>query len=64
MACCWSNFTQLFPKGQTYAYRLAALGRLYRDYAELMAHFDRGLPGRGRRRMAYFSNVSKYISCT
>jgi hypothetical protein len=25
---------------------LAELGRIYRDYAELMAHFDRVLPGR------------------
>ena len=46
MACCWSNFTQLFAKGQTYAYRLADLGRLYRDYVDLMAHFDQVLPGR------------------
>jgi hypothetical protein len=64
MACCWSNFTQLFAKGQTCAYRLADLGRLCRDCVDLMAHFDRVLPGRGRLRMAYFSNVSKYISCT
>jgi hypothetical protein len=47
-----------------YAYRLADLGRLCRDCVDLMAHFDRVLPGRGRLRMAYFSNVSKYISCT
>lgn len=49
IACCWSNFTQLFAKGQTYAYRLADLGRLYRDYVELTAHFDRVLPGKVHR---------------
>jgi tetratricopeptide (TPR) repeat protein len=49
LACCWSNFTQLFAKGQDYAYRLTDLGRLYRDYVELMAHFDQALPGRVHR---------------
>ena len=49
MAFCWSNFTQLFAKGQTYAYRLTDLGRLYRDYSDLMAHFDRVLPGKVHR---------------
>jgi hypothetical protein len=29
--------------------RLAELGRFYRDYVELMAHFDRVLPGRIHR---------------
>ncbi|HEY1637307.1 MAG TPA: sulfotransferase [Rhizomicrobium sp.] len=49
LACCWSNFTQLFAKGQQYAYRLTDLARLYRDYVELMAHFDRELPGKVHR---------------
>jgi len=49
MACCWSNFVQLFAKGQTYAYRLTDLGRLCRDYVELVAHFDRVLPGKIHR---------------
>jgi tetratricopeptide (TPR) repeat protein len=49
LACCWSNFTQLFAKGQQYAYRLTDLARLYRDYVELMAHFDRVLPGKVHR---------------
>ncbi len=49
LGCCWSNFTQLFTAGQNYAYRLTDLARLYRDYAELMAHWDRVLPGKVHR---------------
>ncbi|MBV9063827.1 MAG: sulfotransferase [Alphaproteobacteria bacterium] len=49
LACGWSNFTQLFAKGQNFAYRLSDIGRLYRDYVELMAHFDRVLPGKVHR---------------
>lgn len=45
LACGLSNFMQLFPSGQNDAYRLSDIGRLYRDYVELMAHFDRVLPG-------------------
>ena len=46
LACCFSNFTQHYAKGQTYAYRQTDLGRSYRDYVDLMAHFDRVLPGK------------------
>ena len=49
LACGWSNFVQLFPSGQNFAYRLADIGRLYRDYVELMAHFDSVLPGKVHR---------------
>jgi hypothetical protein len=49
MACCFSNFSQVFPKGQDNAYRLTDLARLYRDYVELLAHFDSVLPGRVHR---------------
>jgi len=49
LACCFSNFTQLFANGQNNTYRLADIGQLYRDYVALMAHFDRVLPGRVHR---------------
>jgi tetratricopeptide (TPR) repeat protein len=49
LACGWSIFAQLFPEGQNDAYRLADIGRLYRDYVDLMAHFDRALPGKIHR---------------
>jgi tetratricopeptide (TPR) repeat protein len=49
LACCFSNFTQLYANGQDETYRLADLGQLYRDYVDLMAHFDSVLPGRVHR---------------
>lgn len=49
MACGFSNFAQLFPEGHNDAYRLTDIGRLYRDYVELMAHFDRVLPEKVHR---------------
>jgi hypothetical protein len=45
MACCFSGFKQNFAQGQRYTYRLEDIGRFYRDYVELMAHFDTVLPG-------------------
>jgi tetratricopeptide (TPR) repeat protein len=45
MACCFSGFKQNFAQGQRYTYRLEDIGRYYRDYVELMAHFDSVLPG-------------------
>jgi tetratricopeptide (TPR) repeat protein len=49
LACCFSNFTQLYANGQNETYRLSDMAQLYRDYVELMAHFDRVLPGRVHR---------------
>ena len=49
LACCFSNFKQLFARGQGYSYDLADCGRYYRDYVALMAHFDSVLPGRIHR---------------
>lgn len=45
MACGFSAFRQLFAEGQAFSYDLRDLGRYYRDYANLMDHFDRVLPG-------------------
>jgi len=49
MACCFSCFKQHFASGQNFSYSLENLGRFYRDYVELMAHFDDVLPGRVHR---------------
>ncbi len=49
MACCFSNFKQHYARGQRFSYDLTDLGRYYRDYVELMAHFDEVLPGRIHR---------------
>jgi tetratricopeptide (TPR) repeat protein len=46
MACCFSNFKQLFAQGQTFTYGLEDIARYYRAYLELMRHWDQVLPGR------------------
>jgi hypothetical protein len=49
LACCLSGFKQHFARGQNHTYDLGDLGRYYRDYVELMAHFDEALPDRVHR---------------
>ena len=49
LACCFSNFKQLYARGQLFSYDLVDMGRFYRDYVELLAHFDEALPGRVHR---------------
>ncbi len=49
LACCFSNFKQHYARGQNFSYSLTDMGRFYRDYVELMAHFDEVLPGRVHR---------------
>ena len=49
LACCFSNFKQHFARGQAFTYSLPEVGRYYRDYVRMMAHFDRVLPGRVHR---------------
>ncbi len=46
MACCFSNFKQLFAHGQEFSYSLEDIARYYRTYLELMRHWDAVLPGR------------------
>lgn len=43
--CCFSSFAQYFPKGHEFSHSLGALGRHYRAYEDLMAHFDEVRPG-------------------
>lgn len=49
MASCFSTFKQHFARGQGFSYDLTDVGRYYRDYADLMAHFDAVMPGRIHR---------------
>ncbi len=42
----FSAFKQHFARGQGFSYDLSELGRYWRDYAALMAHYDAVLPGR------------------
>ena len=46
VACCFSNFKQLFASGQEFTYSIDDIARYYRTYVELMAHWDQVLPGR------------------
>jgi hypothetical protein len=46
LGCCFSNFTSLFLHGLAHTHRLADMGRFYADYVEMMAHYDRVLPGK------------------
>ncbi len=49
LACGFSNFKQLYARGQEFSYDLAHFGRHYADYVRLMRHWDRVLPGRVHR---------------
>jgi len=49
LGVCFSAFKQHFAQGQAFTYDLADLGRYYRDYVDLMRHFDGVLPGRVHR---------------
>lgn len=46
LPCCVANFKQLFASGQEFTYGLEDIGRYYATYVELMAHWDRVLPGK------------------
>jgi tetratricopeptide (TPR) repeat protein len=46
LACCLSNFKQLFASGQEFTYSLEDIGRYYRSYLDLMRHWDTVLPGK------------------
>jgi hypothetical protein len=45
LACCFSGFKQLFASGQNFTYSMEEIGRYYRDYVELMTHWDQVLSG-------------------
>ncbi|MEP4148679.1 MAG: sulfotransferase [Halioglobus sp.] len=45
MACCFSAYKQLFADGQLFSYSLGDIGSYYRDYVDLMRHWDEVLPG-------------------
>lgn len=49
LSCCFSNFKQNFTAGQAFSFDLDDLGRFYRSYARMLAHFDAIAPGRIHR---------------
>jgi tetratricopeptide (TPR) repeat protein len=46
MAACFSGYTQLFARGQSFTYGLSNIGRYYRAYLDMMDHWDQVLPGK------------------
>lgn len=40
LSCCFSGFKQLFGQGQEFSYGLERIGDYYREYVELMAHWE------------------------
>jgi tetratricopeptide (TPR) repeat protein len=46
MACCFSNFKQLFASGQQFTYSIEDIARYYRMYVDLMTHWEKALPGK------------------
>ncbi|MDB6086548.1 MAG: sulfotransferase [Gammaproteobacteria bacterium] len=46
LACCFSNYKQLFAVGQQFTYGIDDITRYYRMYVDLMAHWDAALPGK------------------
>src|SRR3984893_1715040 len=46
MACCFSNFKQLFASGQEFTYSVEDIARYYRTYLEMMRHWNAVLPAR------------------
>ncbi|SFT88993.1 tetratricopeptide repeat-containing sulfotransferase family protein [Idiomarina abyssalis] len=45
MDCCFSAYKQLFAEGQEFSYGLDMLAEYYRDYVDLMAHWNKVYPG-------------------
>ena len=46
MACCFSNFKQLFASGQQFTYSIDHIARYYHSYVEIMQHWNTVLPGK------------------
>lgn len=44
MDCCWSGYKQLFAEGQEFTYGLDDIGHYYREYVDLMDHWNAVLP--------------------
>ncbi|MEH6591777.1 MAG: sulfotransferase [Halioglobus sp.] len=46
MAGCFACYKQLFAHGQTFTYKLEDVGHYYRNYFNVMEHWDKVLPGK------------------
>jgi predicted Zn-dependent protease len=45
LACCFSNYKQLFARGQNFTYDLDEIAQYYLDYAGMMRAWDLAMPG-------------------
>ncbi|KCZ53234.1 hypothetical protein HY29_17295 [Hyphomonas beringensis] len=45
LACCFSNYKQLFARGQNFTYNLDEVARYYLDYVGIMKLWDDTIPG-------------------
>ncbi len=57
---CLSGFTRLFNKSQYHSYDLAEIGRYYRNYAILMAHWRKVLPAGAFYEVQYENMVADH----
>jgi tetratricopeptide (TPR) repeat protein len=57
---CVSCFSKLFTGAQSYSYELGELGRYYRKYDELMAHWRRVLPADAMLEVPYEELVADF----
>lgn len=55
MSCCFSGYKQFFASGQEFTYGQTEIGKYYRDYVQLMDHWDDVLPGQVLR--VYYEDV-------
>ncbi|MEP1868824.1 MAG: sulfotransferase [Paraglaciecola sp.] len=46
MSCCFSVFKQLFAEGQEFSYSLEDAAKYYKDYLDLMDHWNKVLPNK------------------
>ena len=49
LACCFSNWKQLYARGLDHSNALDTMGHHYADYVRLMRHFDGAQPGKIHR---------------
>ena len=61
LACCFSNFVQLFARGQPFTYGFENIARYYADYLRIMDFWDEVLPGKVLR-VQYESVVADFES--
>jgi hypothetical protein len=60
---CWSAYTKLFKDDMPHSYDFGELGRYYKKYEELMAHWDAVLPTGLIKTIVYEDVVDNLESC-